>query len=323
MSSSWDIFDSAEELLSACHAPSGEDPAAQVRYAASRERVLGALVGGEAVPMGVTFLPVDALAGMRWGTAPEMPRMLAALAEQAHLDFAFVPAWEPWADEAIDRLASAGAVTFWVVPGPLGLLASCDGWSEVLRRTAIDGSALAGDLKAVLPEVFEHVRRGARRGAAAVVVAEDLAGTEGLLISPDHAIDIVFPTLEAVAACAAEEGLLAVWHSDGDIRALVGAARRSGFTGIHVGALSGEQLRAVLQSARGVGMSLIGGVPGDELRAGAASAVAAGHQAAILSRDGGMLVADDGGLTTPEEIAGLLAAIAAARDGADREESSP
>lgn len=304
MPSEWDILESCD----ACDSLVAASAHAEQRRAEATDRVLDALAGGFGAPMGATFLPQIALSALRWNVPHEMPQMLGALVEQAHLDFVFIPAWEPWADEAVDRVATAGAATFWVIPGPLGLLAERDGWSETLRRTVRDTEMLHRDMRVALPQLIERVRRGARLKATAIVVAEDLAGAQGLLVSPDYAFDVVFPLLQEIVSAATEEALLSVWHSDGDTRSLLGAARRSGFIGVHPGGLAGAGFAKLWGRAREAGLAVVGGISGESIRAGGPPALDAGATAMALASQGGLLVSDDGGVSTAREVSELLVA---------------
>jgi hypothetical protein len=62
-----------------------------------------------------------------------------------------------------------------------------------------------------------------------------------------------------------------------------------------------------------VGLAIIGGLEGDDMRAGEVVAIASGARAAVAAESGGMLIADDGGLTSTKEVRALFAALGAAR----------
>lgn len=275
-------------------------------------RVLDALSGGQGPALGATFLPQDALIAMRWG-GRKAPVLVATACEKMLLDFVFVPSWEPWADEAADRIASCGTAALWVVPGPFALLAGEDGWTATIKRSAAEPEALRRSLEAQLDSIVEAVRRGARLGVTAIVVAEDLGGEDGLLVSPDFAFDEIMPLLGRVAQTAAEEGLLSVWHSDGDIRALLRSAKKNGFIAVHPGGLSADAFERLYGDARALNLSVIGGVSGEALRSGGPASIRAGVSAGLLSRAGGLLVSDDGSISTSEEVAALMMAISSAR----------
>jgi hypothetical protein len=105
----------------------------------------------------------------------------------------------------------------------------------------------------------------------------------------------------------------AILHSDGDIRPLLPAIARAGFAGVHAGGgLGFEAFDRLFWAARDAGLVVVGGLLTGEL-GNAARAEALGSTIGVLARAGGLLVADDGGITTEREVSGLVTALAAAR----------
>ncbi|HET6498238.1 MAG TPA: hypothetical protein VFH17_04195, partial [Coriobacteriia bacterium] len=109
------------------------------------------------------------------------------------------------------------------------------------------------------------------------------------------------------------DGLPLVWHSDGDIRPFLAAARGQGVVAVHPGGLGPYPFRQLYSRARQLGLSVLGGVPGWAVRGGVPVAIRAGSSAALLARAGGLLVCDDGGVSTGTELGALIAALQAAR----------
>jgi len=284
----------------------------------AEDKVRSALSGEPVLVAGTTFVPLEAIEGLRWGSK-HAPFKLAAACDNTRADFAFVSASEVWASEAVDRIGGCGTAAMWVVDGPLGRVARQDGWAPTLRLSATDPMALARAMDAHMFDALEQVRRGVRLDAVAIVIADDLAGAEGPLVSPDFALEEVLPRCAKLAEEAALAAVPSVFHSDGDIRALLVAVRKAGFVAVHPGGLSESQFEPVLNAARHAGLQVLGGIEGEALRAGKLAAVAAGTRAAILAQAGGLLLADDGGITTAEELAALVEAFAAARRGAEQE----
>ena len=96
-----------------------------------------AFAGEEAgLVAGVSWLPIETLEALVDGTAAaSAPESLEALVRALELDFAFVPAHEPWAAEAVARLHDAGAAAVWAVSGVLGRAGQSVGWSEVVTAS--------------------------------------------------------------------------------------------------------------------------------------------------------------------------------------------
>jgi hypothetical protein len=106
----------------------------------------------------------------------------------------------------------------------------------------------------------------------------------------------------------------AVFHSDGDVRLLLPAIARAGFVAVHGGGgLGPDAFERLFWTAREEGLAVIGGLLTTELE-NPARAEALGSRIGVLAQAGGLFVADDGGITTPEEASALVTALAAARD---------
>lgn len=273
------------------------------------------MAGAPGVVTGLTFLPHEALAGVRWGRGG-MPALAVAACSRIAPDIAFVPSWEPWAAEALDRIVACGTQVVWAVRGPFGEVAGRDGWTPTIKRSLTVPEGLREDLEARLPHALESVRRGASLGALAIVVAEDLAGADGPLLAPDYVFEELVPLLARIADAAAESALPTVLHSDGDTRALLHAVRHAGYAGLHAGGLDEARFERLFDAARAEGLCVLGGIPTSVLGEGPLAAAGAGTRAALLARRGGLLVTDDGGITRPEELAALVSALAAARESA-------
>jgi hypothetical protein len=103
----------------------------------------------------------------------------------------------------------------------------------------------------------------------------------------------------------------AIFHSDGDTRAIYPALARAGFSAVHPGGAEGEGLAHSLEAAKAVGMTVLGGLPARSLIARGAGGP--GAEAGELAAGGGLIVCDDGGIATPMEAASLAAAHEVAR----------
>ncbi len=275
------------------------------------EAVIDVLTGGSRpAPVGVTWLPEEALDALFWGKASGPAEALGALAENVPLDFAFVPASADWAEQALAALPSAGALPVWTVDGPLGRVEDKLGALETLRMSSAEPAKLAAIIDRELHAALDDVRRGSSLGIRALVVADDLAGEQGPLVSPDYALEALMPCYRRLAEQAIALNAIPAFHSDGDIRSLVPALARVGYAAIHPGGLGAEKLAPLAETAWANGLVVIGGLHGRGLLAGARSEATA---AVSLSRQGPMLVADDGGISSAEELAAFVTAIRAVR----------
>ncbi len=272
----------------------------------SGEDVVNVLRGtSHRAPIGVTWVPEAALDALFWGAADTPAEALGALVANVPLDFAFVPAEAAWADEAVAAVRSEGALPIWSVSGPLGRVEAKHGVLETLRMSAAEPARLAAALDRELHAALDEVRRASDLAVRAVLVADDLAGAEGPLVSPDYAIEALLPCYRRLADEAVASGTLPLFHSDGDIRTFLPSLARAGYVGVHAGGLALDRLDALVEAAWALRLAAIGGLPAAGLLS-ATREQAAG--AVSLSRRGPMLIADDGGIASPEELAAFVTA---------------
>ncbi|KAF0209007.1 MAG: uroporphyrinogen decarboxylase family protein [Actinomycetota bacterium] len=265
---------------------------------------------------GLTFVSPEALAAF----APEGVSPVEALVgacKELDAAFAFVPSWETWAPDAVTALRTAGVSVFWAVEGPLWPVLEVRGLQDGLRATLTHPDDVAREMRDGVEQVIADVHRGLVLGVSAVVIAEDLAGSEGPLVAPDFAIDVLTPMLAEIVGVANGFGAPTVLHSDGEIRWLLPAIKRAGFAGIHGGGgLSFDAFERLFRAAHALEIAVIGGLPTADLLGGTAQAEMLGSRVGMLARAGGLLVADDGGITTKDEVLSLRDALVVARAAA-------
>ncbi|MCL4078739.1 hypothetical protein MX659_03870 [Coriobacteriia bacterium Es71-Z0120] len=273
------------------------------------------------ITVGLTFVGPAALSALSQG-AERPDRALQAACAALDAAFAFVPWDRPWAESAAGALLEAGVAPFGVVSGVLGEVLEREGYEAGLKATLLEPERIGTAMDAVLERRLEQVRAALDAGIRAVVVAEDVAGSTGPLLAPDFVIEALMPRLAALAQAATEAAVPAVWHSDGDVRGLLAAARKAGFSAVHAGGgLDFDGFERIFWAARSAELMTIGGIPTRDLAAGLTHAEVVGSRAGLLARAGKLLVADDGGVTTAAEAHALVRAVAAAREaaGASRE----
>jgi hypothetical protein len=260
----------------------------------------------------MTWVPPAALRGLTWDSGVENePEALQAVAASHRVDLAFAPADASWAPEALARLAQSGIAGGWIVAGVLGRVAKGLGWLQVIRDSASRPGELAFALDEALHRTLEEVRAGIEARAEVLMVADDLAGAAGWLVAPDFALEALMPCYHRILSEWACEGRASAFHSDGDVRALMGALRSIGFDGVHLASLGQEALLQSVTAARAVGLCPLGGIETRLLTGGGARRI--GALAGALAGSHGLIVADDGGMTTAEQVAGFGLALDEAR----------
>lgn len=266
----------------------------------------------------MTWVPPSALRALTFEVGVENePESLEAIARAFALDLVFVSASDGWAREAVNRLSDARIAAGWTVDGVLTRVTEQRGWSSVLTDSVTRPGELAYALDESLHEALEDVREGIAAGATVLMCADELAGAAGWLVSPDFALDALMPCYRRIA----EEwrGGVSVFHSDGDIRALMPSLADAGFGGVHLSSPGHTSLSALVEAARSVRLCPLGGLEVRSLIAEGARTC--GARAASLARSGALVIADDGGLDSAESVAAFGAALDVARSmlGADAE----
>jgi hypothetical protein len=275
---------------------------------------------GSGFATALTWVPSPALRSLTWGSGVENePEALQAVAASLGIDLAFVAADVPWATEALERLAEIDVARGWIVAGVLGRVADDLGWSAVIRDSAARPGELAYALDEALHDALVEVRAGVSAGAEVLMIADDLAGVSGWLVAPDFALEALLPCYHRLLGEWAPHGETSVFHSDGDVRALMGALRTLGFDGIHLASLVGDAFAQSVIAARGAGLCPLGGIAARRMARGIARR--SGAEAAVFAVSHGLIVADDGGMSTGEEVAAFGVALDAARAAASVEGS--
>lgn len=276
---------------------------------AGAQRVHRALAGEVVRPVvrGLSFIAPDVLP-VRSDSAAEM---LTAACSELRLDFAFVPASEPWFAEAAAMLSDAGVAVMAVVDGVLSRTVDSLGFAEVATRSARSPESLEPVLRSASEVAEMRLDEALSIAPAAVVIADDMAGAEGPLFAPAFLALNVLPLYKKLPARAGCAGVPAVLHSDGDIRLLLEPIARTGVAAIHGDCGDPANVSGTFTTARRHRLAFVGGIPTRALGS-LASATLAGAMAGTLAEAGGVLVCDDGGVGTSEEAAALFRALAAA-----------
>lgn len=270
-------------------------------------------ISGSPFPFGLSYVPPHVL-GPVVGAVHDAASDLASACEELGASFAFIPADAWWSEDAAAALSEASVAPLLSIGGPLWSVIEARGMVEGLRATLTEPEQIGVEIERRLEGILTEVQRAARLGMRGIVLAEDLAGSHGPLVAPDFAIAELMPRYERIVRAARALDMPAVFHSDGDVRPLLMAVARAGFVAVHGGGgLEYPCFERLFWAAREEGLAVIGGLLTTGL-ANPASAEALGSWVGVLAKAGGLFVADDGGITTPVEMASLLTALAAARD---------
>jgi hypothetical protein len=140
--------------------------------------------------------------------------------------------------EALKELEPFFAVGY--IDGPIERLIEAHGFNGAMKSLRKEPSLFSRLAANVLTEVKEAAGAARRGGLSGVAIADDIAGNSGLLFSPDCFVDAVYPAYREMARVIRENGLFPFFHSDGDIRKIIGSLIEAGYQCIHpVDATSG------------------------------------------------------------------------------------
>ncbi len=119
------------------------------------------------------------------------------------------------------------------IDGPIERLIEAHGFVAAMKSLKKEPSLFSRLATDVVIEVEEAARAARRGGLAAMAIADDIAGNKGLLFSPDYFVEAVCPVYREMARIIEENGLSPFFHSDGDIRKIIGSLIEAGYQCIH------------------------------------------------------------------------------------------
>ncbi len=228
------------------------------------------------------------------------------------LDLVVVPLSHGWGepaqpdvDAALDEIAwwteTTGLFVFGLIDGPFGHALKTWGFEEALQRLV----RLPGDARAVLAGGALNARGQARQvlgaGAGGIILGDDLAYTTNLYVAPHVLRDLgYFAALSGLVADLArlDPRPPVVFHSDGNIRAILPDLLGAGFDGLHGLEPEAGMDLATVRAASGPDICLWGNVAldwlvrprsPDEIHALARGLAAAAGPRFILSTAGGLM----------------------------------
>jgi uroporphyrinogen-III decarboxylase len=192
------------------------------------------------------------------------------------------------------------------INGPISRLIEKHGFKKAMLSTRNDPSLFSNTATELTKEIAEKTALAHANGFKAIVLADDIAGKNGLLFSSRYFIDVVLPVYGRIAETIKASGLYAFIHSDGDMRKVIDLLAEAGYDCIHpIDAQAGLDLSA-LQKEFGKKITFMGHIDmlgWDEKRI---------HDEISFSEDrftnGGLILGSTGGISMaiPEDKLSLL-----------------
>jgi uroporphyrinogen-III decarboxylase len=132
------------------------------------------------------------------------------------------------------------------INGPVSRLIEKYGFKKAMLSMKKDPSLFSDIATALIEEITEKATLARTNGFSALVVADDIAGKNGLLFSLSSFTETILPVYARLAAVIKKAGLYAFMHSDGDMRNAIDLIANAGYDCIHpVDAQSGLDIVAL------------------------------------------------------------------------------
>jgi hypothetical protein len=132
------------------------------------------------------------------------------------------------------------------INGPISRLIEKYGFKKAMLSTKNDPFLFSDVSAELVKDVENKARLALANGFSAMVLADDIAGKNGLLFSSRYFVDTVLPVYRQIAGAIKAEGLYAFIHSDGDMRKIIDLIAETGYDCLHpVDAQAGLYLPAL------------------------------------------------------------------------------
>jgi hypothetical protein len=144
------------------------------------------------------------------------------------------------------------------INGPISRLIEKYGFKKAMLSTRNDPSLFATAAAELTKDIEKKTAMARANDFSAIVLADDIAGNNGLLFSLSYFNDVVLPVYSRLAAIIKSVGLYTFIHSDGDMRKVIDLVIDAGYDCLHpIDAQAGLDL-PTLQKEFGEKISFMG-----------------------------------------------------------------
>lgn len=119
------------------------------------------------------------------------------------------------------------------INGPVMQAITQRGFQQAMTCIKKDKQTLSDIVSGILKDVEEKCMLARKNGLSAIALADDIAGNNGLLLSPGDFTDIILPYYTQIAGTIKANDLYAFFHSDGDTRVIIEPLIGAGYDCIH------------------------------------------------------------------------------------------
>lgn len=201
----------------------------------SAERVLRTIRGKatDRIPRGEIVISPGFIAGMAEYDLSHL-RTERAVLERLGADLVVVDAEYSPPQEAVRYWRSESDLfVFVMVQGPLWASIENLEWQGLFRLMAGDLPAALGRIEDFSQRQVDLAMSGLEAGAQGVIISDDLAGKDRTIVSPSALRKTFFPSLSVMQKQLNQLGVPVVFHSDGNIKAVLRDLAEMDFSAIH------------------------------------------------------------------------------------------
>lgn len=190
------------------------------------------------------------------------------------------------------------------IDGPWTRLCADTSWKEALALS-VDGHSFAGVLDAYSEGILSEIEQ--LESDERCVIADDVCSGAGWLLEPDTVRMSLIPLYKKYVG--SYDRMLG-FHSDGNISELFADLESVGFQFVHLASINYVDLPKIAHFAQAHALVPYGGISTETISHGPLS-VALREMIAELVEDQGLVVCDDAGLSTPEQLDAFLLELSA------------
>ena len=160
----------------------------------------------------------------------------------------------------IDRFVKKGFFVFWVVNGAYQTVSMRDGFHNLMIQVARKPERVFEEMSQISEKIIQEIDVGLKAGAHGIILADDIAYTQGTFIAPSFIEEFLVPLwLEQVNASQRLKAPI-FFHSDGNINNILPLIVAAGFNGLQcIEPAAGMEMRQV-KSHYGKDLCLMGNI---------------------------------------------------------------
>ena len=195
--------------------------------------------------------------------------------------------------------------TIGCINGPVAGLINRHGFCETMLSMRKNPSLLKEAGEALAVDVERLCILAAVDKFKAVAITDDIAGNQGLFFSPIQFTDLFLPVYQKLATIIKDHGMATFFHSDGDMRPVLGALANAGYDCVHPVDVQAGITAYDLRDSLGERLCFMGNI--DILAWSEERIAEEAHSSEKAFSKGGLIIGSTGGISmdTAEKLGAL------------------